>query len=64
MPVQQIQHPSSIAKALVLAVSVCYHARLQDREAYEDLMARQFQNPINLPRGAEDFRDIIRWYIA
>ena len=59
---QQIQHPSNIARALILAVSVCYHARLQDREAYEVLMARQFQNPLHLPKGAEDFRDVIRWY--
>ena len=61
---QQIQHPSNIARALILAVSVCYHARLQDREAYEDLMAGQFKNPLCLPRGAEDIRDVIRWYIV
>ena len=47
----------NVARSLVLAVSVCYHARLQDREEYEEGVAKQFTPPM-LP---DQFRDEIRW---
>ena len=47
----------NVARSLVLAVSVCYHARLQDREEYEEGVAERF-NPPMLP---DQFRDEIRW---
>ncbi len=57
------QPPGPIARALVLSLSVCYHARLQDRKEYEDGVINSFTDPISLPNGAEQFRDEIRWYI-
>ena len=54
--------PGSITRALVLALSVCYHARLQDREDYEEGVVKHFIGPINLPGGSEQFKDEIRWY--
>ena len=49
-----------VARSLVLAISVCYHARLQDREEYEEGVAKQF-TPSLLPGGVDQFRDEIRW---
>ncbi len=57
------QSPGRIARALVLSLSVCYHARLQDRREYEYGVINSFTGPISLPNGAEQFRDEIRWYI-
>ena len=54
--------PGSITRALVLALSVCYHARLHDREDYEEGVVDHFIGPIDLPGGSEQFRDEIRWY--
>ena len=49
-------------RALILAVSVCYHARLQDRRDYEEGLTEQFVAPLTLPNGVDHFRDEIRWY--
>ena len=54
--------PGSITRALVLALSVCYHARLQDRKDYEEGVVEHFIGPINLPGGSQQFTDEIRWY--
>ena len=43
-------------------MSVCYHARLQKREEYENVVVKCFTGPIHLPGGVEQFRDEIRWY--
>ena len=56
--------PGAVVRALVLSLSVCYHARLQRRECYEDLVVRHFTGPITLPGGARQFRDEIRWYVC
>ena len=53
--------PNNVSRSLVLALSVCYHARLQDREDYEEGVAYQFTPPLNLPGGAQQFRNEIRW---
>ena len=49
-----------VARSLVLAVSVCYHARLQDREEYEEGVAQKFTLRL-LPGGVDQFRDEMRW---
>ena len=49
-------------RAVILAVSVCYHARLQDRRDFEEGISGQFVSPLALPNGVEHFRDEIRWY--
>ena len=51
----------ALTRSLVLAVSVCYHARLGDREEYEEGMANEFTAPLALPDGREQFRNEIRW---
>ena len=52
-----------ITRALILSLSVCYHARLQDRDDYEEGVAGQFANPLSLPGRDERFRDEIRWLV-
>ena len=49
-------------RSLILAVSVCYHARLQDRAEYEQGVAAQFTGPIALSKGAAQFCEEIKWY--
>ena len=51
-----------LIRSLILAVSVCYHARLSDRTYYEKGIAQQFKAPIALSGGVEQFRNEIRWY--
>ena len=52
-----------ISRALILAVSVCYHARLQDRKEYECGVVQQFKAPLGVPGGANQFCNEIRWYV-
>ena len=59
----QPQAIGKITRALILSLSVCYHARLQDRDAYEDGVSEQFANPLSLPGGDDQFRDEIRWSV-
>jgi len=54
--------PDPITRSLLLAISVCYHARLQEREDYEEGVAAQFVSPLRLPGGAAQFQNEIRWY--
>ena len=58
------QSPGSIVRALVLSLSVCYHARLHRREKYVNKVVKFFTGPITLPGGAKQFRDEIRWYVC
>ena len=60
-PKDPIASPNEVSRSLVLALSVCYHARLQEREEYEEEVAQQFIHPLQLPGGAEQFRNEIRW---
>ena len=50
-----------LTRSLILALSVCYHARLSNRKDYEEGVAREFVAPLNLPGGVQQFRDEIRW---
>ena len=59
----QPQATKRITRALILSLSVCYHARLQDRARYEEGVSRQFVNPLSLPGGDKQFRDEIRWLV-
>jgi hypothetical protein len=44
-------------------LSVCYHARLEKREEYENGVIQLFTGPIALSKGVQQFRDEIRWYV-
>ena len=61
-PETQKPSPNPITRSLLLAISVCYHARLQDRVGYEEGVTAQFVAPLGLPGGAAQFRNEIQWY--
>lgn len=52
---------TDLTRALILAVSVCYHARLSERAQYEIGIVTQFRAPLALPGGVQQFRNEIRW---
>ena len=52
---------TDLTRSLILAVSVCYHARLSDRKDYERKVAHEFTPPLALSGGKVEFRNIIRW---
>ena len=56
-----VSQSSDLTHSLILAVSVCYHARLSDRTEYEDKVAHEFTAPLALHGGATEFRNVIRW---
>ena len=43
--------PDTITRSLLLAISVCYHVRVQDRVDYEEEVTAQFVAPLGLPGG-------------
>ena len=58
------KHPNNVTTALILAVSVCYHARLQKRTKYEEEVSAKFVLPLALPGGAAQFRNEITWSVS
>ena len=61
MQIIEHQHPSDMTCALILAVSVCYHSRLQDREMYEKEVSSKFVPPLDLPGKEAQFTNEIAW---
>ena len=49
-----------LTRSLVLALSVCYHARLQERRQFEEGVVKQFRDPLFLPGGIKQFQTEIR----
>ncbi len=58
---EEYESPGAVIRALVLSLSVCYHARLKNREEYEEGVITHFTGPIQLDNGAQQFRNEIRW---
>ena len=54
---------SPLTRALVLAIGVCYHAKLQERrEEYRTVVAHSFKAPCLLPGGQKQIhREISRY---
>ena len=52
---------TDLTHSLILAISVCYHARLSDRIEYEQGVAKEFTAPLPLSGGATEFRNVIKW---
>lgn len=52
---------SDLTRSLILAISVCYHARLTDRDEYEIEIVQQFSAPLELPGGQKQFQNEIKW---
>ncbi|KAI8513635.1 hypothetical protein Bbelb_079590 [Branchiostoma belcheri] len=44
---------SDFTRALVLAIGVCYHSRLETREEYRDYVAQHFTDTCLLPQGPQ-----------
>lgn len=57
------QVSNAITRALILAVSVCYHARLQEREEFEQLITAQFLPPL-VCNTEDQFRNELRWLVT
>ena len=52
-----------LTRALVLAIGVCYHAKLQERrEEYRTVVARSFKAPCFLPGGHKQIHSEILRY--
>lgn len=56
-----VNNVSDLTRSLILAVSVCYHARLCDREEFEEKIVKRFAPPLALYGGAKQFRNEIKW---
>jgi len=54
-----LQRLDDVTRSLVLALGVCYHACLQNREAYRNCVATHFQGNLELPNGARTILDEI-----
>ena len=42
-----------------MAIAVCYHARLQEREDFENSITNEFIQPFDIPEGRQQFRSEI-----
>ena len=49
-----------LTRSLILALSVCYHARLQERKEFEGGVVGQFIAPLSLPGGVKQFQTEIK----
>ena len=58
---KQVHLLDNTTRAMVLAISVCYHARLQKRTDYEEMIADMFHKPLYLPGKGEQLRKEIQW---
>lgn len=48
-----LQEVDDVTRSLVLALGVCYHACLKNREQYRETVAAFFVPPLHLPEGAD-----------
>ena len=56
------QGPDDLTRSLVLALGVCYHARLNNRRDYRRAVARHFVPPSDLKGDADAMEEeIIRY---
>lgn len=55
-----MEKTDSLTRSLVLALGVCYHARLQERTDFEEGVVAKFTKPLALPGGAQQFRHEIK----
>ncbi len=49
-------------RALILSLSVCYHARLQVRDKFEIGVVKQFSGPLACT-GIDQFHNEMRWLV-
>nr|XP_022293483.1 E3 ubiquitin-protein ligase rnf213-alpha-like isoform X1 [Crassostrea virginica] len=53
------QTVNDVTKSLVLALGVCYHACLKNREEFRREIVQEFRPPCVLPKGPDQMADII-----
>ena len=46
-----------------MAVAVCYHARLQERTQFEEVIVQEFKPPYHIPGGRRQFVEEIFMYV-
>ncbi len=59
----QYEAPNHITRALILSISVCYRARLHNREDFDDHVSLCFVSPLSKIDGANQFYSEIKWYV-
>jgi len=52
-----------VTRSLVLALGVCYHACLKNREEYREAVAGYFRPPLQLTGGADQIDEEISKYV-
>ena len=50
-----MQQVDSVVRRLIMAVAVCYHARLQERDDFENSIVNEFLPPFVIPEGRLQF---------
>ena len=50
-----MQQVDSVVRSLIMAVAVCYHARLQERDDFENSIVNEFLPPFVIPEGRQQF---------
>lgn len=61
MLAEEDQSSRDVTSALIIAINVCYSARLQDRQEFENMISEKFIPPLILSRGKEQFKEEITW---
>ena len=46
-----------------MAIAVCYHARLQERMEFEEIIVQKFKRPYDVPGGRQRFVEEIFMYV-
>ncbi|XP_063403574.1 E3 ubiquitin-protein ligase rnf213-alpha-like [Mytilus trossulus] len=59
MELGHVQHMDDVTRSMVLALGVCYHACLKNREEYRDTVSKYFIQPLHLVGGADGIQDEI-----
>lgn len=59
----KLQGLDNLTRSLVLALGVCYHARLSNRAEYRKAVARHFVPPADLKEGADAMEKEIVWLV-
>jgi hypothetical protein len=54
---------NDVTRSLVLALGVCYHACLKNRDEYREAVAGYFRPPLQLTGGADQIDEEISKYV-
>ena len=54
-----MQQVDFVVRSLIMAVAVCYHAKLQERDDFENSIVNEFLSPFAIPEGRKQFANEI-----